>query len=311
MFSAATRRAFLERQGLEENLTNGVLLSLSAVPDSYAESVESLMRLREPAAWVALGALVVNLVLAIVGLATFDGPLVSMAWMWSERVADPISLVALAVLVSFCVLRERTPHARQLTLISLIVGVIAVLLGLTLALLGIAATAPILAVLAAIVPQAISIVAVVLLIKLLQLQAVPRRLPLGIGLAPSYPEPANGERRSVTDSLSAPSAAGQRLQPTWHPDAAAGAAGRATVDPATGAPTTRWRTEAPTVPWETVATPTNGSRPDGGMPGNPDAQVTVPMPREQPPGRPEEPRANQRQWNSQPLALDWSGSPKS
>ena len=97
------------------------------------------MRLREPAAWVACGALVLNLALALVGLATFEGPLVSLGWMWSERVADPMSLVALAVLVSFCVLRERTPHARPLTLISLIVGVIAVLLGLTLALLGIGA----------------------------------------------------------------------------------------------------------------------------------------------------------------------------
>ena len=104
-------------------------------------------------------------------------------------------------------------HANS-RLISLVVGVIAVLFGLTLALLGIGATAPILAVLAAIVPQVISIIAVGLLIKLLQLQAVPRRLPAGIGLVPSYPEPANGERRPTADSLSAPSAAGQQLQPT-------------------------------------------------------------------------------------------------
>src|SRR5207344_3580337 len=146
---------------------------LHGVSIDTLNNVESLMRLREPAAWVALGALVFNLVLALVGLATFEGPLVSMGWMWSERVANPMSLLALAVLVSSCVLRERTPHARQLTLISLVVGVIAVILGLTLALLGIGATAPILAVLAAIVPQAVSIIAVALLIKLMQLQAVP------------------------------------------------------------------------------------------------------------------------------------------
>ena len=44
------------------------------VQGRYAEGVESLMRLREPAAWVALGALVLNLVLAVVAMATYPGP---------------------------------------------------------------------------------------------------------------------------------------------------------------------------------------------------------------------------------------------
>ena len=146
------------------------------------------MRLREPAAWVALGALVLNIVLAIVAMATYPGPTANVGLVLSARAANPVPLVVLAVLVSFCVVRERTPHARLLTILSLIVGVIAVLLGLTLALLGLAAEpTPVLAVLAAIVTQLISLIAVVLLIKLLQLQAVPRRLPAGIGLAP-YPE---------------------------------------------------------------------------------------------------------------------------
>jgi hypothetical protein len=267
------------------------------------------MRLREPAAWVALGALVFNLVLALVGLATFEGPLVSMGWMWSDRVANPTSLLALAVLVSSCVLRERTPHARQLTLISLVVGVIAVILGLTLALLGIGATAPILAVLAAIVPQAISVVAVGLLIKLLQLQAVPRRLPPGIGLVVSEQlrSDFDQERADPSDSLPATSAHDQRLQPTSHADTAA-AAWRIAVNAAAGAPATGWG-EAPTVRWQHIPAPGSGSR--GWMPGDPAIHPTVPMPEEQPPDRPGDPPADQGQWDSQPLALDWSGSPKS
>jgi hypothetical protein len=291
------------------------------------------MRLREPAAWVALGALVINLMLALVGLATIEGPLGSIGWMWSERVADPMYLLGLAVLVSFCVLRERTSHARQLTIISLIVGVIAVLLGLTLALLGIGATAPILAVLAAIVPQVISIIAVGLLIKLLQLQAVPRRLPPGIGLVTSDPELGDGQRGPVSESSSASSAAGQRLQPNWHPDPAAGTVWRTAVDASAKAPATGWGTEAPTVRWESVSipTPTNGSRPDGPdrMPGDlaapqltvpmpqaltvpmPDEQLTVALPEPQSPGRPRVPSADQGEWNSQRLALDWSGGPQS
>jgi hypothetical protein len=320
----------LTHQRLEEKLPSGVLLSLSGCARFTLKNVENLMRLREPAAWVAFGALVVNLVLALVGLATFEGPLVSLGWMWSERVANPTSLLCLAVLVSFCVLRERTPHARQLTLISLVVAVIALLLGLTLASLGIGATAPLLAVLAAIVPQAFSIIAVGLLIKLLQLQAAPRRLPPGVGLVPLDPELRNGERKPVTDSL-APSAAGQRLQPTWHPDPAAGAAWRTAVDAAAGVYATGWGSEAPTVRWQPISipTPTNGSGPDGRMPGDPAVQLTVPMPEEQltvpmpeeqltvpmsdeqSAGRAADPGADQEHWNSQPLALDWSASPQS
>lgn len=271
------------------------------------------MRLREPAAWVVLGALVVDLVLAILGIATFEGPLASVGWMWSERVANPMSLFALAILVSLCVLGERTRHARQLTLISLIVGVIAVLLGLTLALLGIGATAPILAVLAAIVPQAISIVAVGLLIKLLCMQAVPRRLPPGIGLVMSDPEPGNRDRGPMPHPSSAPPAADQRLQPTLHLDTAADAGWRTAANTAAGAPATAWQTEPPTVRWSplSVPTPANGSSPEGWLLGDPAVQVTVPLPKEQSQGRPEDPAADQGQWNSQPLALDWSRSSQS
>src|SRR4029077_6861095 len=78
------------------------------------KGVENLMRLREPAAWVALGALVLNLLLVLLALATFDGSLPSVAWVLSARLANPVPFVVLTVLVSLCVLRDRTPHARQL-----------------------------------------------------------------------------------------------------------------------------------------------------------------------------------------------------
>src|SRR4029453_504737 len=68
----------------------------------YAERMDSLMRLREPAAWVAFGALVLNLVLAVVGMATYAAPLANVALVLSPRAANPVPLVVLAVLVSFC-----------------------------------------------------------------------------------------------------------------------------------------------------------------------------------------------------------------
>jgi hypothetical protein len=269
--------------------------------------VQSLLRLREPAAWVALGALVLNLMLVIVALVTIKGSFASVGWVLSARVANPLPLLVLTVLVSFCVLRERTPHARQLTIISLIAGVIAVLLGLGLALFGFGATAPILAVLAALVPQAISIVAVGLLIKLLQLQAVPRRLPAGIGLVP-HPS-------DVLPPAPAAPASDPRLQPTWQPDSAAGAVWRTAGDAAAGAPATGWGTATPSVGWQPIPTqplpgqamPTqgNGPRRQGRMPEDPTIRSQLPAREQQQPSMPKNPWADQGERNSQPPALDW------
>ncbi len=246
----------------------------------YAERMDSLMRLREPAAWVALGALALNLVLAVVGMVAYSGPLANVALTLSVRAANPVPLVVLTILVSFCVLRERTPHARLLTMLSLLVGGLAVLLGLTLALVGLAADpTPVLGVLAALVVQVTSVIAVVLLIKLLQLQAVPRRLPAGIGLAP-YPEP-----------LPLPQPPDQRLQPTWQPDAAAGAVWRTAGEAAAGAPATGWGANT-SAAWQPIPTQPDGPRPQARVPDGPATR-------------------SQGQSDLQPPVLDWWGRPQS
>jgi hypothetical protein len=243
--------------------------------------MQSLMRLREPAAWVALGALVLNIVLAVVAIATHPGPTANVGLVLSARAANPVPLVVLAVLVSFCVVRERTPHARLLTILSLIIGGIAVLFGLTLALLGLAAeSTPVLAVLASIVTQLISLIAVVLLIKLLQLQAVPRRLPAGIGLAPyPYPEPSP-----------APQPPDQLLQPTWQPDTASGAVWRTAGEAAAGAPATGWGADS-SAAWQPIPTQPNGPRPHGRTSDDPTIRSTG-------------------QRDVPPPALDWWGRPQ-
>jgi hypothetical protein len=244
--------------------------------------MESLLRLREPAAWVALGALVLNIVLAVVAMATYPGPTANVGLVLSARAANPVPLVVLAVLVSFCVVRERTPHARVLTMLSLIAGVIAVLLGLTLALLSLAVEpTPVLAVFAALVIQLISVIAIVLLIKLWQLQAVPRRLPAGIGLAPyPYPEP-----------LPAPQLPDQRLQPTWQPDTATGAVWRTAGEAAAGVPATGWGADS-SAAWQPIPMQTNGPRPQGRIPDDPTLRPTG-------------------QGDAPPPAGDWWGHPQS
>src|SRR4029453_13333816 len=105
----------------------------------FSQRMGSFLALQNPAAWVALGALVLNLLLAVVAMASYSGPTANVGLLLSARAANPVPLFVRAVLVPFCVVRQRTPHARLLTLLSLVVAVIAVLFGLTLALLGLAA----------------------------------------------------------------------------------------------------------------------------------------------------------------------------
>ena len=243
------------------------------------------MRLREPTAWVAFGALVLNLALAIVAMAINQGPLANVALELSARAANPVPLVVLAVLVTFCVVRERTPHARLLTILSLIAGVLSVLFGLTLALWALAAEpVPVIGVLTAIVIQTTSAIAVVLLIKLLQLQAVPRRLPAGIGLAP------------YLEQVSAPPPADQRLQPTWQPDVAAGAAWRTAGEAAAGAPATGWGADS-SAAWQPIPTQPNGPQPYGPRP-----QGTI---------SDDQASRSRGQRDVQPPAVDWWGRPQS
>jgi len=247
------------------------------------------MRLREPAAWVALGALVLNLVLAVVAMATYPGPVADIGLTLSARAANPVPLIALAVLVSFCVLRERTAHARLLTLLSLIAGVLVVVFGLGLALLGLAAEpTPVLWALAAIVTQVTSLIVVVLLFKLFQLQAVPRRLPAGIGLPP------------YQESLPPARPPDQRLQPTWQPDAAAGAVWRTAGEAAAGAPAAGWGAEANSAAWQPIPTQPIGPQPQGSIGPQPPGSIS------------HDPAIRSTgQRDAQPPAVDWWGRPQS
>ena len=88
------------------------------------------------------------------------------------------------------------------------------------------------AALAAIVTQVISVIAVVLLIKLFQLQAVPRRLPAGIGLPP-YPESVAGTAAQI-------SGCNQPGNRTRQP----GAVWRTAGEAAAGAPAAGWGADA-------------------------------------------------------------------
>lgn len=212
--------------------------------------VESLKRLREPAAFVVLVALGVRLLLGVLSLfvlATEDrlGSFTAASRSVASWITDPLAAVVLFALVASCVLFERTPRARLLTGASLIVVVTGVGLTLLLALIGVAAQgginrAPSFLVLLA--DLAVPALAALGLYRLYQGQpaaARPPALPAGSpGGQPASYWPASEEA--------------EQPPPTWQPDQAAGAAWNTAGEAATGAAASGWGTPGESGGWSPV-----------------------------------------------------------
>jgi hypothetical protein len=212
--------------------------------------VESLKRLREPAAFVVLVALGVRLLLGVVSLfvlATDDrlGSFTAASRSVANWITDPLTAVVLFALVASCVLVERTPRARLLTWASLIVVATGVVLTLLLALIGVAAQgginrAP--SFLVFLADLAVPALAAVGLYRLYQGQPAPARpqaLPAGSpGGQPASYWPGSEEA--------------EQPQPTWQPDQAAGAAWNTAGEAATGAAASGWGTPGESGGWSPV-----------------------------------------------------------
>jgi hypothetical protein len=195
--------------------------------------VDSLVRWREPAAFVAFGLLVANLVLITLAVLLDDGPVLAAAARLSYPAALPGLIVLLAMLVLSCVL-GRTAHARLLTALSLVVTALAGLVAVALAVADLAVGGP--STLVELLPGAaalsVALVAFGLLVILLRRVsgAARREAPVIETANPDQPEPDQPPPEKVDP----------QQQPTWPTDLAAGAAWRTAGDAAAGAPATGW-----------------------------------------------------------------------
>ena len=190
--------------------------------------MESLVKAREPAAFVALSLLFGNLVLILLAVLLDDGPVVDVAARLSYPAALPGLVVLLAMLVLSCVL-GRTPHARMITGLSLAITAVAgvVAMGLAIADLAVGGPSLLIELLPAVAALSVWVVVLGLLILLL------RRSSVSSGAEPApeeTTEPAPPEPAEVDP----------QEQPTWPTDQAAGAAWRTAGDAASGAPATGW-----------------------------------------------------------------------
>ena len=191
--------------------------------------MDSLVRWREPAAFVALGLLLANLVLIVLAVVLDDGPVVDVAARLSYPAALPGLIVLLAMLVLSCVL-GRSPHARLLTGLSVLSTALAGVVAVALAIADLAVGGPstLIELLPGVAALSVSLVAFGLLIILW------RRLP-----GPAR-ERAAGDRDRLEPDQPEPELVDPQQQPTWPTDQAAGAAWRTAGDAAAGAPAADW-----------------------------------------------------------------------
>jgi hypothetical protein len=223
--------------------------------------MERMQRWREPAVVVVTAALLLRLVLVVVLAATsarlgLDRPAESADA--GRRLGEPLVFVVLAALVACCHARPATRHARTLTALALVVAGLNVLLALVLAVLGFRTSTP---------PSSqldLALRLVDLVVPLLAVGALavllrrPRPVPDAV---PALTPVQQDEEAAATDEPQPD----PELQPTWQPDAAAGAAWYTAGDAASGRPAAGWGSPESSSGWQaTPQLPPSSPQPTAG-----------------------------------------------
>jgi hypothetical protein len=206
--------------------------------------MESLKRMREPAAFTVLAVLwlqlLINLVEFFVYGTQLHGSSAKAALVISAQMPQTLTVLLLALLVASCVLADRTRHARLLVLLALISSVVTILAALTLGVLGLVAESvtKVLDLVELLLPIVVGVLVVFALVRLLPMSAMQGggpELPAVTGASP-------GE--AVPPALPSP-----KQEPVWQPDAASGVAWYSAGDAAVGAPAAGWGTPGESGGW--------------------------------------------------------------
>ena len=198
--------------------------------------MERILRWREPAVLVVTGALVLRVALALVVAATSArlglGSPGDSAGLAGRQLAEPVIFVVLAALVLCCHRRPATPHARALTGLALVVAGLTLVLAVVLIVSGAAASR------SSVGRLNLAGGLVDLVLPLLAVGT------LAVLLGRPQPAPETRPALPPVDEVAVTPAAEPQpdpeLQPTWHPDTAAGAAWYTADDAASGRPAAGW-----------------------------------------------------------------------
>lgn len=230
--------------------------------------IESLRRLREPAAIVVLAVLGVRLLL---GLITFSylqivgtdsaASLAVARFTASDTITDAFTVVVLGLLVASCVLVEPTPHARTLTWLAVVIAGAGILLALVSSITWLVTVGGVTVVgdlFRLLIGLPISVVALVGLLRLLRGQPKPAkaaRQAVGVRV-----DGDNSDRQQELGSGPDKPAQEDENQPTWQPDQAVGAAWHTAGEAAAGAAASGWGTPGDPGGWR----PASGGPPESG-----------------------------------------------
>ena len=225
--------------------------------------MESLVRLREPAAYVVLGVLCAELVVTVISLAVYGGPDVygsmsEAALLLGGGLPQTLTIVILTLLVASCLLGRRSRHAGVLAVLAIVAGSASVLLAVVFSLIGLAGGSP-----TRYVDLAASVISLI----------VPAAAVVGLGLLLRDSQRAVQRTAAATTTpavpqqqIAAPPAAVREQQPTWQPDAATGVAWPTAGEAAAGAPGSGWSNPNDAGGWQAPLGAGDPWRPSGGYP---------------------------------------------
>jgi hypothetical protein len=207
--------------------------------------MERLKQMREPAAFVMLAVLWLQLVINLIEFFIYGrqlhGSAAEAALVISAQMPQSLTVLVLALLVASCILADRTKHARLLVLLALISSLVTIVAALTLGALGLAAD---------------SMTKVLDLLELLLAVVVPVLVVIGLARLLSMPVARNGvpELPAATDAspeeAAQPALPSRKQEPVWQPDAASGVAWHTAGDAAVGAPAAGWGTPGESGGWD-------------------------------------------------------------
>lgn len=249
--------------------------------------MESLKKLREPAALTALIVVAARLLNALVSAAIYAGHdgVSNVAGLIAYRAADATLIAVATALVASCVLADRTRHASALTIAGSIVVGAATLAGLSFALLmlGTPGDTFVVDTIELLFNLAVPVLCLILLIRLALLR------PAGAVAGQPYAIQADGPGFD-RPAIAVPE---PQYQPTWQPDVAAGAAWQTAGEAAAGAPASGWGTPGQQGGWQPPQLPQPqqqdppqqqppaqqpyGAPPGAGQPGRPDQPPSWPQ----------------------------------
>lgn len=212
---------------------------------NYAAGMDRLGNARAVIGWLAWVALAITIALGVVKVIMAERPpTVATLLQLSERMANPIFFVVLALAVLGCALPHAVPRVRLLAALSAVLTAMGLVFAVVLTALSVRASTPIL-------DASWNLPSLILCgLSTAVLIGLARRSPAAAPAVREPQEEGDEESPELSAIEAAPSPPDQELQPTWRPEDAAGAVWMTAGDAASGASASGWGSSTADSGWQ-------------------------------------------------------------